>query len=144
VVRALHPDLTGRPVPRGTPVEGRRFVVEHMDALAAVGLHRHGRLTLSGWLSSLREVEEPAWMSGDDPMPAVALGARFVLHGLTRIPAAARLLPARGEHGGTGSTPRFLPGRAVVAIGPRAARPGSSRRDRSTGSARMRSRRWCI
>ena len=38
VVRALHLDLTGRPVPRGRPIEGRAFMVETGDLLSTRGL----------------------------------------------------------------------------------------------------------
>ena len=84
VVRALHLDLTGRPVPEGTPVEGRRFVCE--------------QLYLPGRLSRARSASTPgattegadgplelAWLALDDPLPVAAMLARFAGPALRRL-----------------------------------------------------------
>ncbi len=42
VVRALHLDLTGRPIPRAPQVEGRRIIVEHADRPGQVRLPAAG------------------------------------------------------------------------------------------------------
>jgi D-aspartate ligase len=75
VVRALHLDLTGRPVPRGRPRDGRGFVAEPYDLLASWGYHRDGGLTMRAWLRSLKGVEEWAWIALDDlaPLPLMCL-----------------------------------------------------------------------
>ncbi len=104
VVRALHLDLTERTVPPGPAVEGRGFVAEHYDLLAAWGYHRDGGLTLRGWLRSLRGVREPAWLAADDPAPFLVMCVRFLLRGLRR--ALGR--PERSRDGGR--PPRYLPG----------------------------------
>jgi D-aspartate ligase len=82
VVRALHLDLTGRDVPRAEPVEGRRFIAEHHDALAGWAYHRDGGLTLRAWLRSVRGVEERAWLATDDLRPFVVMSVRFLIRGI--------------------------------------------------------------
>jgi len=75
VVRALHLDMTGRRVPRGKPRNGRKFMVENYDVIAAFGGYRRNGLTLQGWWRSLRGVEELGWFSSDDLLPTVVLAA---------------------------------------------------------------------
>ncbi|MGW0534157.1 carboxylate--amine ligase [Streptomyces sp. NPDC003032] len=77
VVRALHLDLTYRPVPAPHPLEGRTFVVENYAPLTALRLlPRPGR----------RDPSPPvefAWHAGDDPGPGAAL-RRLWLRRVTR------------------------------------------------------------
>ncbi|WP_406288150.1 ATP-grasp domain-containing protein [Embleya sp. NBC_00896] len=67
VVRALHLDLTGRPIPAGAQREGRRYVAEHLDVAAfaayrgrAGAAHRPGTRpgaagsSPRGWRSTIR------------------------------------------------------------------------------------------
>ncbi len=74
VVRALHLDLTGRPVPSGPAVEGRGLLVEHLDPPS--------RLSWRSSRSSDRTVPhqrgllELAWFAWDDPLPFVLMGVR--------------------------------------------------------------------
>jgi D-aspartate ligase len=84
VVRALHLDLTGRPVPRGRPRDGRGFVVEPYDLLASWGYHRDGGLTFRAWLRSLKGVEERAWIAADDLAPFSVMCLRFLASGVQR------------------------------------------------------------
>ncbi|HKE98113.1 MAG TPA: hypothetical protein VKG45_04170 [Actinomycetes bacterium] len=105
VARALHLDLTGRAVPRGGAPDGRAFMVETHDTLAAIGYRRRGALTLPGWLRSLRGVRELAWFARDDLLPVASFGARFLRRGADK----ALRRPARPPTG-TGP-PVFLPGR---------------------------------
>jgi predicted ATP-grasp superfamily ATP-dependent carboligase len=85
VVRALHLDLTAKEIPAPRQPQGRGFVVEHLDCLAALGHRRHGGLTFRQWLASLRCVRECAWFASDDPLPFVMLCLRFALRGARRI-----------------------------------------------------------
>lgn len=112
VVRALHLDLTGRPVPRGRPVNGRAFVVENLDFPAFLSYRRERRATMRadaaaprtdhrsgrrkegpGDASRLRAVRRPrrpvlAWSALDDPLPVMILflrAARFRLLRLMRL-----------------------------------------------------------
>jgi D-aspartate ligase len=106
VVRAMHLDVTGRPVPAGKPLAGRRFVVENHDPLAGLAYRRSGELTLGEWGRSLAGVREAAWFAADDMRPFLAVGARALLR---------RTLPRRRRPGsaglGGGASPRYVPGR---------------------------------
>jgi predicted ATP-grasp superfamily ATP-dependent carboligase len=73
VVRALYLDLTGQPVRRGVPREGRKWVVEQSDLMGSLQYARLRQLTLAEWARSLRGVEEGAWFALDDPMPFAAM-----------------------------------------------------------------------
>jgi D-aspartate ligase len=84
VVRALHLDLTGRPVPHGRLVDGRGFVVEPYDLLASWGYHRDGGLTMRAWLQSLKGIKERAWIAGDDLAPFSVMCLRFLARGVER------------------------------------------------------------
>jgi D-aspartate ligase len=95
VVRALHLDLTGRPVPPGAPPAGRRIIIEHADLPARLA-YRGGRPARSS--APRRPTStELAWLAPDDPAPFLAAGLRLA------GPAGAylgRLLPWRpGPHG---------------------------------------------
>ncbi|MFC1438722.1 ATP-grasp domain-containing protein [Streptacidiphilus sp. N1-10] len=75
VVRALHLDLTGRPLPRGAQAPPRSFGLGQLDLLSAA---------VRGWqLRSLpgellpRRGTERAWLCRDDPAPAAAEAVRF-------------------------------------------------------------------
>jgi D-aspartate ligase len=105
VVRALHLDLTGRPVPHGRPIEGRAFMVETGDLLSTRGYRRSGALTWRSWLRSLRGVRELAWLAPDDLVPLLAMCVRFALRALERplgIERTGRRAPR---------SPRFVSGR---------------------------------
>lgn len=73
VVRALHLDLTGRPIPADRAVEGRKWMTELHDSRTSLILARRGELTAAGWLRSLSGVAETAWLAADDPLPAGSL-----------------------------------------------------------------------
>jgi len=90
VLRALYLDMTGQPPrPRAAAREGRRWVVEHHDALEAAGALRRRELGVGAWLGSMRAVREAAWFSPLDPLPAAALAMAFARRGAKR-----RLRPA--------------------------------------------------
>ncbi|MGW1538945.1 carboxylate--amine ligase [Streptomyces sp. NPDC002309] len=71
VVRALHLDLTHRPLPDGAARPGRAFVVENYAPLVALRPARGGR--------------ELAWCARDDLGPGFALGALWTRHVLRRL-----------------------------------------------------------
>ncbi|MFD3521981.1 ATP-grasp domain-containing protein [Streptomyces sp. NPDC058653] len=82
VVRALHLDLTGRPVPPSVPAFGRTFVVEHyalLSALSSAGRRKRGRAR-AGERRTRRVSTEAAWFARDDPRPAYAMTAAWLLH----------------------------------------------------------------
>jgi predicted ATP-grasp superfamily ATP-dependent carboligase len=78
VVRALHLDLTGRPLPDGAPLAGRAFVVENYAPLTALRPAPDGR--------------ELAWYARDDPAPGWAMWALWSRHVSGRL--RERLRPA--------------------------------------------------
>lgn len=76
VVRAMYLDMTGQEVPATVTPIGRRWLVEDQDLSTAVRMARAGGLGLRGYLSSLRGVQETAWLAKDDLRPvADMLGA---------------------------------------------------------------------
>lgn len=84
VARAAYLDLTGQPIPDGVALDGRRFVVENYDPLAALGYWRGGELGLRDWLGSLRGVHETAWFARDDLVPFGLMCLRMGWRGITR------------------------------------------------------------
>ncbi|MFC8517449.1 ATP-grasp domain-containing protein [Streptomyces sp. NPDC057257] len=75
VVRAMYLDLTGCRIPHAHQSYGRMFVVGQLDVLsAAIGAWQERRLP-SAVLP--RRGTERAWLSWDDPWPAVAESVRF-------------------------------------------------------------------
>ncbi|MCS0638987.1 ATP-grasp domain-containing protein [Streptomyces sp. LP05-1] len=95
VVRALHLDLTGRPVPRLTGVPGRRLVVEQYAALSLLTAPRPRRTAPGGAgvpvLPAGQGGTETAWYAADDPAPALAMARAWGAHALRT--ARARLAP---------------------------------------------------
>lgn len=106
VVRAMHLDLTGRPVSKGRAMPGRGFIVENHDPLAVWQYRRDGGMTLRAWLRSLFGVREAAWFASDDPVPFLAMCGRFLL---------TRALPGRRHPASTPADrvaqPRYVRGR---------------------------------
>jgi hypothetical protein len=89
VVRALHLDLTQRPLRAAAPLLGRSFVVENYAPLAALRPAPRGR--------------ELAWHATDDPAPGRAMWSLWCRHVSRRLRErlrAVRSAPesARGAH----------------------------------------------
>jgi predicted ATP-grasp superfamily ATP-dependent carboligase len=78
VARYLYLDLTGQPMPAGTPVEGRKWVVEDWDLESSLDYRREGALSLAEWVGSFVGVEEGAWWAVDDPSPFWRIGGAVV------------------------------------------------------------------
>ena len=83
VVRAQHLDLSGRDVPTGAQVDGRRFVLDHLDPPARWAYR--GTPT-SGAATPRHTRREAAFWASDDPLPFAAMAVRFA------GPAAQRLV----------------------------------------------------
>ncbi|GAA3828864.1 hypothetical protein GCM10022403_072700 [Streptomyces coacervatus] len=93
VVRALYLDLTGQHVPDEQQIHGRGFIVGNLDAVSAtVSAWRERRLPAS---LSRRNLER-AWLSRDDPVPAVAEAARFSGTVARRLTKPVRVLAQKG------------------------------------------------
>lgn len=92
VVRAAYLDLTGQRVPLGAQRVGRRWMVENWDLAAGRRYLAAGRLTLRGYLRSLRGVQEGAWSAHDDPLP---FGMMLVAFGRALLPFVGQRLRRR-------------------------------------------------
>jgi predicted ATP-grasp superfamily ATP-dependent carboligase len=60
VARALYSDLTGQWVIPSPAREGRKWIVEDLDAVSTHRYCREGSLTIKQWFASLRGIEEAA------------------------------------------------------------------------------------
>jgi predicted ATP-grasp superfamily ATP-dependent carboligase len=88
VVRALHLDLTGRRIPGTRQIDGRRFIVENLDAPAVLAYRR----TRQGRSSPAPDQgrTELAWTALDDPLPFVVMVVRFAWVALAKLARTAR------------------------------------------------------
>lgn len=67
VVRAMHLDLSGRPIPVGFQVDGQRFVVEPWDLASLLATRGQPRKRVGG-----AGRPKSAWLAADDPRPVLA------------------------------------------------------------------------
>ncbi|WMX45333.1 ATP-grasp domain-containing protein [Streptomyces roseicoloratus] len=103
VVRAMHLDLTGRPVPAHHPSYGRRFFVENYAALSYLTApgrrHTAGPPGTGGTRGREPGGGEAAWFAADDPRPALAMMRAWFAHvlrkGLLTLRRLTRLLARR-------------------------------------------------
>ena len=72
VARAMYLDLTGHPVPSVKVTDGRRWMNEPADLVAAVHYHRLDGLGLWAWMRSLKGLREGATWQLTDPAPFLA------------------------------------------------------------------------
>jgi predicted ATP-grasp superfamily ATP-dependent carboligase len=71
VARALYLDLTGQTIQSSSPRYGRKWMVEDCDLVSSIRYYRDGKLTVKDWLMSFRGVQETAFLSLRDPLPAI-------------------------------------------------------------------------
>ncbi|MFJ3161874.1 carboxylate--amine ligase [Streptomyces kanasensis] len=109
VVRALHLDLTGRPVPALGRAHGRRYVVENHAALSVLASPRR-RPRAYGPSGGV----ETAWYAADDPAPAVAMARSWTAHLVRRAVSA----PRRAWSAGTARRPADPAPRPAPATAP--------------------------
>lgn len=76
VVRALYRDLTGQPVPRAMPKQGRKWMAENFDFISSASSLRDGTFGVMEWLRSFQSLEETSWFATDDLRPFLAMVAR--------------------------------------------------------------------
>lgn len=88
VVRAMHLDLSGRPIPAGSQINGERFVVEPWDLASLLA-------TLSHPLEGMGGTGRPkaAWLAFDDLRPVLAVALAQV-----RASISARLQRRKADH----------------------------------------------
>jgi D-aspartate ligase len=111
VARALHLSLTARPLLPAPQIEGRSFISEIPDVLAALRYVRSGRLDVASWWRSVRGIDEGAWFALDDPAPIALMALRLTLEHCPTVFGRGRERRV--------ATPRFMPGsgRRVAAAG---------------------------
>lgn len=85
VVRAQHLDLTGRARTATSPAYGRTYLVENYDTFPALHQRRARKLSCRQWWRSVRDVDEFAWFSTDDPAPFLAMGRATLKRAITRL-----------------------------------------------------------
>jgi len=73
IVRALYLDLTNQPVISSSPKEGRKWIVEDVDWIAAIRYWRDGNFTFRDWFRSVSGISETTFLARDDPMPFAAV-----------------------------------------------------------------------
>jgi D-aspartate ligase len=130
VVRAMHLDLTGRPVPGDAPPDGRTFMAEQFDVLSALAYRRQGEITLGAWWSSVRQARdlELGWLDREDLLPAGGMAVRSLFRAV-----AKGLRLDNTPRAGYRRPPRYYPGRGILRVGRRragaqpAARQGCNR-----------------
>ncbi|WP_225447247.1 ATP-grasp domain-containing protein [Streptacidiphilus sp. PB12-B1b] len=134
LVRAMHLDLTGRSLPEGGQLEGRRFTVEILDGPARIAARRGqrsaqlpeppkaapesapeyapgslpGDAPAGGAAQGRGRLRELAWSAADDPLPALSAVVRSAGPAVHRLRGAAGSLRGaarRGPRRGTGHTP---------------------------------------
>jgi D-aspartate ligase len=108
VVRAMHLDLTGRPVPGDAPPDGRTFMAEQFDVLSALACRRQGELSLRAWWSSVRQAPdlELGWLDRDDLRPAAWMAVRSLLRAMVK-----GLQLNNTSRAGHSRPPRYYPGK---------------------------------
>lgn len=83
--RALHRELTGRPVAaQVAQSRDHALCVENYDALSVAWALAHRRLTPAGWRRSVARPVELAWFARDDLAPVVLMWCLFSLRLVTR------------------------------------------------------------
>jgi predicted ATP-grasp superfamily ATP-dependent carboligase len=80
-VRALHLDLTGRPVPQAAQIDGVELRVEHLDLASGLVTRVFDRRAPVRTVDTQRE---NAWFARDDVLPFVAASTRFAGRAVTR------------------------------------------------------------
>lgn len=78
VVRVLYHDLTGQPVSKGRPGEGRKWLAESLDFVSSAGSLWNGTLGFTEWLCSFRGLEEAHWFAADDFRPFLSMAMHSV------------------------------------------------------------------
>ncbi|MDQ1519010.1 MAG: D-aspartate ligase [Actinomycetota bacterium] len=149
VLRALHLDTSGRPVPSTPTVNGRGIVVENLDLPAAVAYR--GKRAPAPQGAEAGQRAERAWLAGDDLLPFAVMLVRFAPTVLTRLLAAvsrrqARSATPRARRGAAKSVPqtkRMSGPNVAAADNPAKNSPGTddSKDASSAGYPRVRMRR---
>jgi len=90
VARAIYLDVTGQDIPPAQVCPGRKWIVESNDLVSTVNYLRERQLTVRGWLSSLRGVQEGVWLSLDDMAPLATLPFLWLRKHFRKAPTAVQ------------------------------------------------------
>jgi predicted ATP-grasp superfamily ATP-dependent carboligase len=88
VVRALHLDMSGRPVPEGTAHFGRGIMIENLDLPARIAYHGGHAAAPDG--AALGPSPQRAWFAADDLMPFALMVVRFMPTVVARLATTVR------------------------------------------------------
>jgi D-aspartate ligase len=125
VVMAQYLDLTGQPIPHGNQLDGRAFLVENYDPLAAFSYWRRGELGFKTWAATLRTVDEAAWFAADDLRPFGLMCLRMIWR-LASAPMVRRGPQMRHVQ------PEYRPGRSAAGTESRSEPSTAGRSTRTT------------
>ena len=98
IARAIYLDVTGQEIPPAQVRSGRKWIVESYDLVSTVNYMREGQLTVRGWLSSLRGVQEGVWLSLDDMAPLANLPFLWLRKHLRKTPTMVHFRENAVEH----------------------------------------------
>lgn len=85
VVKCLYLSVTNQPLPEGgSPLEGRRWMIEDYDLVSSVHYMQEGSLSLMQWFRSLWTVDEVAWFDWRDKRPALSIYWELFKRGIAR------------------------------------------------------------
>ena len=85
VTRACYLDLTGQRTFPARAADGRKWIVEDFDVVAAIRHFRDGNLKLRKWLKSLSGIRESAFLALDDLLPLLPMLRADLVEFLRRV-----------------------------------------------------------
>ena len=97
VARVLYLDMTRQAVPAAGATRDGKWCVENYDLVASWRYYQHGRLSLREWTSSLRHVNECAWLAADDLRPFGAMWVASAAYAFREARSRARWTSWRAE-----------------------------------------------
>jgi predicted ATP-grasp superfamily ATP-dependent carboligase len=93
VARAMYLDLTGQSVQAGSPIEGRKWLVEDLDTVSCFRYARDRKLEFWQWAASYRGIQETAYFASDDPLPLLPMFVIDARKAISRIGKKLRPVP---------------------------------------------------
>ena len=90
-VRAMHLDLSGRPLPDARQLTGQRLIVEQLDLAARPAYRRAQQVSKKHENQGVeRDTVRFAWLAVDDPLPIIAMGIRQLFWSIRALPRRLR------------------------------------------------------
>jgi len=114
IARAIYLDTTGQDIPPAQVCPGRKWIVESNDLVSSVNYLLERQLTMRGWLSSLRGVQEGVWLCLDDLAPLATLPFLWLRKCLRKTPTVVHFRENAVERApATPGDPAFRPGASM-------------------------------